>query len=110
MKELTIKIDDNDLNFTVNSTGNDSDFSEIDDPITFLNKIKSNKTTLDEAKASQKDFHNYLKLMQIGKKTENQKKTLENINKPFNGRNYSIKFVEDYGLVIFEVKKKLLKN
>ena len=44
------------MNFIVNSTGNETDFSEKDDPISFLNKIKSNKTTLEEAKASQNDF------------------------------------------------------
>ena len=60
--KLTKKIGDNDLNFIVSSTGSETDFSEADDPITFLNKIKSNEITLEEAKASQKDFNEYLKL------------------------------------------------
>ena len=62
IEKLTKKIGDNDLNFIVSSTGSETDFSEADDPITFLNKIKSNEITLEEAKASQKDFNEYLKL------------------------------------------------
>ena len=62
IEKLTKKIGDNDLNFIVNSTVSETGFSEADDPITFLNKIKSNEITLEEAKASQKDFNEYLKL------------------------------------------------
>ena len=42
-QELTKKIDKNDLNFIFNSTGCETDFSRANDPITFLNKIKSGK-------------------------------------------------------------------
>ena len=68
-------------------------------------KPKKDEITVEQAKASQEDFNNYLKTIRKGKKTEEQKKTLSNINRLFNGRNDSIKFVEDYGSMILEAKK-----
>ena len=35
---------------------------------------------------------------------------MPNINRLFNGRNVSIKFVEDYGSIIHEAKKKTATN
>ena len=62
------------MNFTGNSTGNETDFSEAENPITFLNKIKSDEITIGEAKELQEDFNNYLKMIRRGSKTEEQKK------------------------------------
>ena len=45
-----------------------------------------------------------------GNKTNQQKKTLSNINILFNGRNDAIKFVEVYGSMILEAKKKATKG
>ena len=43
----------------------------------------------------------------IGNKSEKQsKKTLANIDKLFNGRNDAIKFLDDYGSMILEAKRK----
>ena len=58
---LRKKIDYNDLRFIVSSTGDENDFSGVEDPNTFLNNIKTNKRTMEQAKASQEDFNNYLK-------------------------------------------------
>ena len=63
IKELSEKIDDNNLVFTTISTWNKTDFIKKDDPLTFLNKIKKVKITVEEAKESQKDFINYLKMI-----------------------------------------------
>ena len=41
----------------------ENDFSAKDNPITFLNSIKTNKVTIEEAKASQEDFNKYLKMI-----------------------------------------------
>ena len=41
IEELTKKFDYNDLNFLVNSTGDETEFSELEDPYTFLNNIKT---------------------------------------------------------------------
>ena len=42
--------------------------------------------------------------MEINQK--NKKKTLNNINKLFNGRSDAIRFVDEYGSIILEVKIK----
>ena len=52
------KTNNDDLKFTVNSTGNETKFSRAKDPITLLNKIKSSEITIEEAKKLQ-GFNNY---------------------------------------------------
>ena len=93
------------MNFISKSSGNETNFSVVEDPITFINNIESNKITLEQANASQEDFNEYLKLIQRGRKTEEQKNPLSNINRIFNGRNDSIKFVEEYDSMILESKR-----
>ena len=51
-------------------------------------------------------MNNYLKTIRRGNKTKNQGNTLANIKRIFNGRKDTIKFVEDYGSMILEAKKK----
>ena len=106
MKELTEKIDDNNLVFTIISRGRKTNFSKKDDPLTFLNKIKKGEITKEEEKESQKDFINYLTMIRKGNKTQEQEKTLKNLNILFNGRNDAIYFTEGYGSVILEAKRK----
>ena len=44
--------------------------------------------------------------MKIGNRSKKQKKTLANINKLFSRRNDAIKFIDGYGLMILEAKRK----
>ena len=44
--------------------------------------------------------------MRKGNKTQEQKKTLSNLNIFFNGRSEAVKFYEDYSSMILEAKKK----
>ena len=62
--------------------------------------------TIEEWKESQKDFNNYLKKIRGGIKTQWQEKTLANLNMLFNGRNDRINFIEGYGSMIQEAKRK----
>ena len=71
---VTEKIDDNNLVFTALSTEKNPDFSKKDDPLTFLNKIRKGKITIEEAKESQKDFNNYLKKYEEEIKLNNKEK------------------------------------
>ena len=103
---VTEKIDDNNLVFTALSTEKNPDFSKKDDPLTFLNKIRKGKITIEEAKESQKDFNNYLKKIRGGNKAQQQRKTLAILNMLFNGRNDAINFIEGYGSMILEAKKR----
>ena len=81
IKELSEKNDDNNLVFTTTSTGRKTDFSKKHDPLTFLSKSKKGEITIEEAKESQKDFINYLKVIRKGNKNQEQEKTLANLVK-----------------------------
>ena len=106
IEEPAEKIDNNNLIFTIISTGKTINFSKKDDPLTFLNKIKKRKITIEEAKESHKDFNRYLKIIRKGNKNHMQQETLANLNMLFNGRNEAINFINGYGSMILEAKKK----
>ena len=73
----------------------------------FLNDIKKGKISLEEAKNIQQAYEKYIKEIQKGNKSAEQKKkkTLSNINLLFNARNNAIKFIEDYGSMVLEAKR-----
>ena len=94
---LTKKTNYDDLNFIVQSSGDETDFTKVENPMVFLNNIKTGKIKVEEANNLQEYFNEYLKKIRKGNKSAEQKtKTLSNINILFNGRNDAIKFVEDY--------------
>ena len=99
-------MDYDDLIFISKTKNRKTDFSWRKGPVDFLNEIMKGEMTLEQAKHSQEDFNNYLKTIRRGNKTKGQENTLANINRLFNGRNYTIKFIEDYGSMILEAKKK----
>ena len=99
------KIDYDNLQYVAVNSGKIYNFSELTDPLTFLNKIKKGKMSLEEAKNYQQNYLDYLNVIRKGNKNANQKNTLANINIHFNGRNNAIKCIEDYGSMILEVKK-----
>ena len=105
IEELIKKKKDNNLVFTTLSTEKTTTFSKKDDSLTFHNKIKKGKITIEEAKESQKDFNNYLKKIRRGNKIQEQRKTLANLNMLFNGRNDAINFIEDYGSMILQAEE-----
>ena len=99
IEEITKQIDNN-LMFTIISTGKTFNFNAKDDPLTFLNKIKKGEITVEEAIESQKEFSKYLRIIRKGNKNHEQQKTLANINILFNGRREAIKFYTDYSSMI----------
>ena len=105
IEELNNKIDYDNLKYVVSSSGDKYSFDNLKDPIIFLGNIKKGKISLEEAKKQQQNYYNYLNKIRRGNKNSNQRKTLANINIPFNARNSAIKFIEDYASMIFEIKK-----
>ena len=105
IEELISKIDDNDLKFTTLRTREKFDFTEKNDPLTLLKKIRDGKITLERAKDLQEDFSNNIKKIRKGNKTQEQRKTLANVNMLFNGRNEAIEFYDDYSSMILKAKK-----
>ena len=105
IEELSNKIDYNDLKYAVVNNRTSYNFSELEDPLTFLNDIKKGETSLEEAKATQQNYLDYLNIIRKGNKNAKQRKSLANINMLYNARNDAIKFIEDYGSMILEAKK-----
>ena len=105
-KNQTKKINHDDSEFITDSKNIKTGFSRNKDLMPFLSEIKKVEITMERAKTSQENFNNYPKTMRRGNISEEQQKTLSHINRLFNGRNCFIKFVEDYGLVIYEAKRK----
>ena len=100
IEEINNKIDYNNLNYVVVGIGDEYNFNNLDDPLTFLNNIKKGKILMNKAIEQQQNFYKYLNIIRIGNKNDNQKKLLANANILFNGRNSAIKFIEDYGSMI----------
>ena len=105
LEELNNKIDYNNLKYVILSNGSSYTFSEMKNPITFLNEIKKGETSLEEAKIMQENFLEYLSVVRKGNRNAEQRKTLPNINMLCNARNDAIKFIEEYGSMILEAKK-----
>ena len=99
------KIDYDNLEYVAVKSSKIFDFSQLKDPLTFLNEIKKGEISLEEAKNNQQNYLDYLNIIRKGNKNANQKNTLANINIHFNARNNTIKFIEDYGSMILEAKK-----
>ena len=74
----------------------------------FFNNNNNKEISIEEARHKQEEFKRYLKKKwksEINLKNKKEK-TLANINNYFNVRNKAIKFVDDYGSMIIEVKRK----
>ena len=78
-------------------------FDQSDDPLKLLNDIKTVKISPEEARNLQNDYEDYLKRIRKGRKNDEQKKTLANINIIFNARNNAIKFIEDCSSMTLEL-------
>ena len=105
IEELNNKIDYNNLKYVAVNNRTSYNFYELEDPLTFLNKIKKGKTSLEEAKAAQQNYLDYLNIIRKGNKNAEQRQSLANINMLYNARNDAIKFIEDYGSMILEATK-----
>ena len=99
------KIDYDNLQYVAVNSGKIYNFSELTDPLTFLDEIKKGKMSLEEAKNYQQNYLDYLNIIRKGNKNAEQKNTLANINIHFNARNNAIKFIEDCGSMILEANR-----
>ena len=99
------KIDYDNLKYVALNNNTEYNFSDITDPITFLNEIKNGEMSLEDAKTTQQHYLDYLNIIRKGNKNAEQRKTLANINILYSARNNAIKFIEDYGSMILETKK-----
>ena len=63
IEEINNKIDYNNLNYIVVGSGDEYNFSNLDDPLTFLNNIKNGKISLNKAIEHQEKFYKYLNII-----------------------------------------------
>ena len=68
------KIDYNDLDYVALNSSKIYNFSEFEDPLTFLNEIKKGKISLEEAKDSQQNYLGCLNIIRKGNKNAEQKR------------------------------------
>ena len=59
--ESSKKIGCDNLKFIVNSTGLETDFNELKDPVAFLDSIKKREKSKEQARYKQNEFDRYLK-------------------------------------------------
>ena len=78
IEELNNKIDYDDLKYVALNSGKIYNFSELKNPLTFLNKSKIGEISLEEAKDAQQNYLNYLNIIRKGNKNDEQKKNLSN--------------------------------
>ena len=61
------------MKYHVNSSNKETDFSELKDSITFLNKIGDGKVTFEKERNKRDAFNGYLRSIRKGHKSEKQK-------------------------------------
>ena len=74
IEELNNKIDYNNLKYVILSNGSSYTFSEMKDPITFLNEIRKGEMSLKEAKITQGNYLEYLNVKEKETKMLNKEK------------------------------------
>ena len=96
MNELYDSIDYNNLKFEYVGPTNDVSFYEYKDSKELFNAIKNNQIKFSEVKNKQNEFLNKLSNIKIGKKTIEQKETINNLEKFYLSREEVINFFRDY--------------
>ena len=57
---MSKKIDYGDLKFIVNSSGLETNFSKLKDPVAFLDSIRKREISIEEPQYNQEEFNRYL--------------------------------------------------
>ena len=96
MKELYDNVDYNNLKFECVGPTNDVSFYEYKDSKEPVNVMKNNESRFSETKNKQNRFLNQLNNIKIGKKIEEQKEVIKNLEKFYNSREEVINFFSDY--------------
>ena len=81
MSELYDSVDYNNLNFEYVGPTKDVSFYECKDSKELFNAIKNNQIKFSEVKNKQNEFLNKLNNIKIGKKTDEQKERINNLEK-----------------------------
>ena len=96
MSKLYDSIDYNNLKFEYVGPTKDVSFYEYKDSKELFNAIKNSQIKFSEVKNKQNEFLNKLNNIKIGKKTVEQKETINNLEKFYNSREEVINIFRDY--------------
>ena len=110
MKELYDKVDYNKLKFEYVCPTKDVSFYEYKDSKELFNAIKDNQINFDDAVKRQNEFLNKLSNIKIGKKTLEQRETIDNLEKFYHSREEIINFFRDYGKMVLDAAYKSKQN
>ena len=101
----------NDLIYRYKGKAADTKFNEFDNTLDIINKIRDGKKDLADVKKDQDKLKYYLGEIEKGsKKSKEQKHTLYKIQMVYKARNDSIKFYDDYSLIMSEAITKSKQN
>ena len=96
MSELYDSVDYNSLKFEYIGPTKDVCFYEYMNSKELFNAIKNNQINFSEVKNKQNNFLKKLNDVKIGKKTDKQKKVIDNLSKFYNSREEVTNFFRDY--------------
>ena len=110
IKELSKKINYDNIKYYVRNSNTEFSFSKLRDPENLIEDIRKGKIDLEKAKNDQVIFEKYLNRIIVRGTSGDQKTTVANINILFKGRNNAIKFFDGYRSMILESRKRAFKG
>ena len=102
MKELYDCSDYNNLKFDFIDSTKDVSFFEYKDSKELFSAIKDNKINSDYAVKRQNELLNKIRTVKIGKKTNNQKEVINNLENVYKSREEVINLFRDYGKMVLD--------
>ena len=106
MKELYDSVDYNNLKFEYIGTTKDVSFYKYKNSKELFSAIKNNQINFDDAVKRQNELLNKISNVKIGKKTDNQKTVINNLENFYISRKEVINFFRDYGKMVFDAAYK----
>ena len=106
MKELYDSVDYNNLKFEYIGTTKDVIFYKYKNSKELFSAIKNNQINFDDEVKRQNELLNKISNVKIGKKTDNQKTVINNLENFYISRKEVINFFRDYGKMVFDAAYK----
>ena len=106
MKELYDSVDYNNLKFEYIGTTKDVSFYKYKNSKELFSAIKNNQINFDDEVKRQNELLNKISNVKIGKKTDNQKTVINNLENFYISRKEVINFFRDYGKMVFDAAYK----
>ena len=110
MKGLYDIVDHSHLKFEFVGPTNDVRFYEYRDSKELFNAMKDNQINFGDAVKRQNELLSKISNVKIGKKTDNQKKVINNLENFYISREEVISFFRDYGKMVLDAAYKSKQN